>query len=574
MGNRYQQPPEDDSLAALRALEERTRELEKMAFSYSVLAEVSREMNRFLDADEMLAFTLEIVAECAGFAKGMILVYSPEQENLTVKCCKLFTQTQSRTLKPVPDSHLMNLRFPVNVKGLRELELSGNYILPVEEPTSDSLVARAFPGLLDALAPLQMEVILLLAHRGSLKGAVIMGERIAGSTFQVEGNLLVLLLADLSATCLEAIHARQLTTIDDLTKLHTFSYVKDQIEREIERAACLGERFSLIILDIDKFRAINEQHGHPAGDELLRVVAMVLKDSVRTKLDIVSRYGGDEFLVLLPSTTSEDAAVVSERMRSLVARIVTDDVKNPTISAGISFFPTYGATVEDLIGQADRALYEAKREGGNRVFTVSDLDFSEAEMISRPAEYRHFIRDTTTSFFVGPYFTERLRQEMLRARRYRRTFSLVLFGLSFETVPERTRDQRHMDEMLRVLSLSIITQVRKEIDLPTRYSKGKVLLLLPETDVDGAIHFAVRIRELLRERLAQLEEGWGMPKVTAAIVPFSQTVENERHFLDVLVQTLDETSQQAGDHIGISDFSGLRFLSIDDLQEISNNTDQ
>lgn len=546
-------PPFGDSDARIKALEARTRELEQMAFSYSVLAEVSRQMNTFLMAEEMLSFALEIITECVGFAKGMILTYESSRDLLVVKCCKFFAQKESRTLEPLPSEEFLSLRFPADPDTVRELELSGNYVLPVEGSRSNPLLSKAFPGLLGAVEPLGMEVMLLLIHRGSLKGMVFLGERITGSAFQMEGNLLLLALADLTATCLETVRVRELAIIDDLTKLHTFSHFRERLESEIERSTRTGEEFSLIILDIDKFKMINDHYGHLTGDKMLRAVAMTLKGSVRNKVDLVGRYGGDEFLVLLPSTVPEDAVIVADRIRSQVARITTEKVNNPTISIGIASFPSHGATVDELIEEADKALYKAKRDGGNQVVTVEDVEFGELSTVKKPTAYRLLIRDKATKLFVGPYFLDRLEQEMNRARRYGRVFSLVAFGLSFPAEPAKDGDQFGMDEMLRILSLSIVSQIRREIDLPTRYSKGKVLLLLPETDQEGAVHFAVRIRHLLMSQLSQVEEEWGKPKMGMAVTAYPQAVEESQQLLEMLVKALDQAMESEGDQIGISE---------------------
>lgn len=558
----------DDPDAKIQALEARTLALEEMAFSYAVLAEVSRAMNTFLIAEELISFALEIIIECAGFTKGLMLVYSRTHEVLTVKACKLFTQKAPRILEPLSNEEILNQRFRVNPDIVRELELSGTYIFILTPSVRNPLIAKAFPGLLEVLELHNFEVALLLVHRGELKGAVLMGERIIGSMFQVEGNLLLLALADLTATCLANIHFRELAIIDDLTRVYTHGYFKELLEHEIERSSCLGDACALILLDVDKFKMINDHYGHITGDKVLKRVAVMLQGAVRDKVDLVSRYGGDEFLVLLPSTEPGDAQMIGERIRSQVARNVMEKVGNITISVGITFFPSHGTSIEELIEQADKALYKAKREGGNQVITIEDVEFQTIDTARNPTIYRLFIRDKTTKFYVGPYFLDRLDQELRRAKRYHRTFSLVAFGLSFEKKPEMEDEKRRMEDLLRIVCLSILARIRKGIDLTTRYSKEKVLFLLPETGQEGAIQFVNRIRQLLNNQLNQIKKEWGNPKLCVGIAAYPEGGENQSQLFDRLLQALDQVVSNEGNQIGVCNGEQIRLIPMEVIQQL------
>lgn len=222
-------PDPNAAEARIEALEARARTLEEMAFSYAVLAEISRAMNTFLIAEEMISFALEIMIECAGFTKGMMLVYNRTQEVLTIKSCKLFTQRAPGKLEAIACDDFLNMRFRADVDSVRELELSGSYVFVLEQLPQDAVIRRAFPGLLESFESAFFDITLLFVHRGELKGMVLLGERIGGSLFQVEGNLRILSLADLTATCLANIHFRELAIIDDLTKVYTWVFVKKKI---------------------------------------------------------------------------------------------------------------------------------------------------------------------------------------------------------------------------------------------------------------------------------------------------------------------------------------------------------
>lgn len=151
--------------------------------------------------------------------------------------------------------------------------------------------------------------------------------------------------------------------LDELTGLFNRRYFNDAISREVERFKRFGQRFSLIMLDVDHFKRFNDTYGHPAGDEALKVVAKALQSTARS-FDHVVRYGGEEFALILPHTDSEQAFAASERMRLAVASspVMVDGLKVPiTASLGAATFPEDAINARDLVARADEALYEAKR---------------------------------------------------------------------------------------------------------------------------------------------------------------------------------------------------------------------
>jgi len=172
------------------------------------------------------------------------------------------------------------------------------------------------------------------------------------------------------AAALQNAHLYEMAMVDGLTQLFVRRYFDARIEEEIERARRYDSHFSVVMIDVDDFKALNDTHGHLVGDRVLRAVAAIVKGNMRG-VDTAARYGGEELALILPRTEMVSALNQAERIRAAIAdhRIATDTgVISVTASFGISAFPESGATTaEDLVRRADRALYRAKKTGKNRV---------------------------------------------------------------------------------------------------------------------------------------------------------------------------------------------------------------
>jgi len=162
----------------------------------------------------------------------------------------------------------------------------------------------------------------------------------------------------------------ELSVIDQLTGLYNRRYMMTQLQQWMKRALTGGNALSVVALDIDHFKKVNDTYGHGAGDRVLQAVAERLRDNVRP-LDIVCRPGGEEFLVILPESSGDRAAAAGERLRRAIAAEPFDagdgHMIDVTVSAGISVLDGSDDTPVDLLNRADIALYSAKRSGRNRV---------------------------------------------------------------------------------------------------------------------------------------------------------------------------------------------------------------
>ena len=162
----------------------------------------------------------------------------------------------------------------------------------------------------------------------------------------------------------ETLHTQ--STRDPLTGLFNRRYMEDSLERELYRADREDGTLGVIMADLDHFKAFNDRSGHVAGDAVLRALGELLAANVRSE-DIVCRYGGEEFTILLPNASLEETVTRAEALRRSTAALVTPDGEPLTLSMGVSAYPDHGATGDALIKAADAAMYQAKAAGRDRV---------------------------------------------------------------------------------------------------------------------------------------------------------------------------------------------------------------
>lgn len=162
---------------------------------------------------------------------------------------------------------------------------------------------------------------------------------------------------------------QELSITDSLTQLFSRRHFLDRFKEELLRSKKFGHNLSFLMVDIDKFKDINDKYGHLVGDAILRGVSKTIKETVR-QIDFVGRYGGEELSIVLAETDSEQARLTAERLRQAIeTKIIKayDEELNATVSIGISTFPHNGNVTNMLLEAADKALYLAKQRGRNKV---------------------------------------------------------------------------------------------------------------------------------------------------------------------------------------------------------------
>ena len=178
-------------------------------------------------------------------------------------------------------------------------------------------------------------------------------------------------IVDLQKELVETNKRLELLSITDgLTKLHNHRYLQDELARAFEESQRYQRPLSLVMIDIDFFKKVNDTHGHAVGDDVLKFAAKLYKNSVRST-DLVARYGGEEFAIMMPETSLNDAIVFAEKLRSIVETTPMETQIGPlpiTVSLGVASVPHSRIhTAKELVVAADKALYRAKKNGRNQV---------------------------------------------------------------------------------------------------------------------------------------------------------------------------------------------------------------
>lgn len=211
-----------------------------------------------------------------------------------------------------------------------------------------------------------------LVGNGSLRRLVMF------QTCETPSILLDILVRSVQSSCRLIGRYNKVQTLvnrDDLTDLFNVRFLEACLDSEIKRCQRFEATFSLLFIDIDNFKSVNDRYGHLVGSHVLKEIAIVIKDDLR-EVDSVFRYGGDEFVVLLVESDHQDGYQTAERIRAKVEAYSYSPTKGQevkvTASIGVAAYPTHAATKEGLIAMADKSMYASKKGGKNRVIVVDE----------------------------------------------------------------------------------------------------------------------------------------------------------------------------------------------------------
>jgi diguanylate cyclase (GGDEF)-like protein/putative nucleotidyltransferase with HDIG domain len=256
------------------------------------------------------------------------------------------------------------------------------------------------PLLADSVAAIALPVF----YAEQLHG-ILYVESAKAIDFTDEEVLLLRTLADLIAGALHNAlsfqKAQEQAITDGLTGVKTHRFFMEALSGEWKRSTRAGRSFALVLMDLDRFKFVNDFYGHLEGDLVLQRVGQILESNCR-RSDVVSRYGGDEFVILMPETNMEHARQLASKLRGWVSADPLLREKNISASFGIACYPLHGSTPQELIQVADASMYLSKHQGGNAVSTADHFDPNEAKKWKRDVLEAYLGVTLKRLFSTGP----------------------------------------------------------------------------------------------------------------------------------------------------------------------------
>jgi two-component system cell cycle response regulator len=335
------------STSALSAINE--RELRRRRGDLEALTDLAESLERSVDSSNVARSLLDSVIDTFGFPRGVVLA-GPEGQLPVLASYGLDEKTARRPGRAGRSAVVDEAHRTHSTLLVRSLDAE-----------SDPWLAKLLPGA-------ENLVVVPLSAEGRPLGALVLEQSdLAGGRIQrrvvsgLERSASYAALALRNAWLLEQV--QRLAATDGLTKIANRRTFEATLEREVARATRSAEHVSLVMIDIDHFKPLNDTHGHQAGDEVLRNVAAALAIECRD-FDTPARYGGEEFAVVLPGCGPDEAMGIAERLRQAVS--AAPSIVPITASAGVASFPGHAGDADTLVRAADDALYESKRAGRNR----------------------------------------------------------------------------------------------------------------------------------------------------------------------------------------------------------------
>jgi len=315
-----------------------------------------------MELDSTLNLLCDMAAEIVSFSRAAVYFWAENGEGMHLRAMRNLPMSSTETFAR---ASVLNYRA---AKVGRPLLLGRRSQAQVD-------------ALLRTMGAARVLVLPLFVHNRVVGAMQLFGER--DDCFSHEDVQLLWVLSLISESMLARDYSNEtlLRTAftDFLTGLKARGYSEQQLDLELARAGRRGTPVALLMIDIDHFKRLNDTHGHPAGDVVLRDFAAILTGELR-QIDLAARYGGEEFILLLPETNQEGAMLVAQRLRHAVQaakfRISSSEAgavpEHLTISLGVAIFPDDARRKADLLEAADAALYEAKARGRNTVVFYSE----------------------------------------------------------------------------------------------------------------------------------------------------------------------------------------------------------
>ncbi len=347
-------------------LKKTQQDLNAFVLRISNLYKINKVIRSVINLDEMIKKLIDVIGKATESDEVFIFLKDENSYELVLQGCPKEYQASVGFVR---------IPFGKGIEGI-VAQTKMSIIVPenvINDPRYDSVLdleLKFFNSLLAAPIMIKDKVIGVLELRNGVK-----------KEYSASEKKLISAITDQLGIAIEnaLLHKKTelLSLTDDMTSLFNFRFFQQKLKDEIIRSKRYQRDLSILMIDIDHFKKVNDTYGHTKGDFVLRKVSSVITNTVRD-VDISSRYGGEEFVVILPETEQRDTMLIAERIRKRVEELDMSDEEGLenlkiTISIGVASFPENATTEKSLIEAADKAMYNAKRNGRNRVVGFSSL---------------------------------------------------------------------------------------------------------------------------------------------------------------------------------------------------------
>ena len=349
-------------------------DLQQSLYNVSILYNISQAVNFIDDLKRLLQVILSKAIDILDAEKGSLMLYDYSTNTLQVKV--VYGLEDKRVEENINNGLIQTSKIRVGEGIAGTVFLEKKAIITNLGTNDPRFVMKKSP------ANVQTLICVPLITKGETIGVINISNKKGSKLFNQKDLDFMTSLANQAAIAIDNAKLYELATKDGLTKLYINRHFLTLLDNEVRRCARYKHNMSLIMIDIDDFKQINDTYGHLMGDQILREVANQINITIR-KIDVAARYGGEEFVILLPETTTRGAAIIAERLRKNIENIkveTTDGkVVTTSVSMGIAQFIKDADSAQGLIDAADKALYNSKRSGKNVVSIYNEESFEIVE---------------------------------------------------------------------------------------------------------------------------------------------------------------------------------------------------
>ena len=347
-------------LNTCRLYEKRQKEkedLDKTLQNLSLLYSIGKAMNYISDLKKLLKFILNQAIEITSAEKGSLMLYEMETDQLNIR---VMAGLEDESFQEKVNNNEIKCRSFKPGEGIAGRVFVNAKPIFVNNIKKDDVFVDSAASYVRSIACIPMIVY------NDVIGVINVTNKRHGEEFTDEDVEMLKAIADQAAVAINKAQLWDMAVTDSLTGLYVRRYFMVKFQEELLRAERYNNILSIVMADLDHFKNINDTYGHEAGDRVLKAIGKFLQQNVRD-VDVIARYGGEEFVIMIPEAAKDAAYILSERLRSQFAKLKLEKFPQITISLGIATYPFDGTQLEDLIKNADAAMYAAKRAGRNKV---------------------------------------------------------------------------------------------------------------------------------------------------------------------------------------------------------------